>query len=221
MGTLHGLTLLGCGNSLNVASLVSVIFGGEPVDLLEEFLRVGAERIVFDIKLDFLDGLSKHELVLFDLLGPALQVQLESLVDIDYFLEVQLLEVDIQPPYKEIDDVALFQLTVADAPQALQDIGHLPVKLIEALDILNYVVVPPQEGLILSIRQHLLLEGSISGSMLSRIRYINDLLQKILDEGAAEIDLVGFSLLLEFVETEKEGDGLRREEVGVDCRHLN
>ena len=57
--------------------------------------------------------------------------------------------------------------------------------------------------------------------MLSRIRYINNLLQKILDEEAAEIDLVGFSLLLEFVETEKEGDGLRREEVGVDCRHLN
>ncbi len=59
----------------------------------------------------------------------------ELLVDLDDFLEVQLLEVDIHPAYEEVDEIALLQLVVPHAPKRLEHLGEFAVEFVEGGDL--------------------------------------------------------------------------------------
>lgn len=116
---LHWLALMGTDYSLEVAGLEGVVVGCDALDQLLQFLGVGPHTVVLQVELDLLDGLGEHELVLAQGPGDIVAVVDETLVYLDYLFEVQLLEVDVEPPDKEIHQVALLQFGGPHAPQVL------------------------------------------------------------------------------------------------------
>jgi hypothetical protein len=89
-------------------------------NLFRQLFRVGFRTVVLQVELNLLDGLREHELMLRDVHFLPILVQVELLVYLDDFLEVQLLKVNIHPSNKEVDQVALLQLIIPQTPQSFQ-----------------------------------------------------------------------------------------------------
>lgn len=117
---LDGVALLRPHQRVDIAALVSVVVATEAVQPVDQFLGVGRAAVVLEVELDLLDGLGEHELVLGHPHGDVVYELVEALVNPDYLLEVQLLEVDVHPPYQEVYQVTLLQLVVPQAPEGLQ-----------------------------------------------------------------------------------------------------
>ena len=88
-------------------------------------------------------------------------VLVELLVNFDDFLEVQLLEVNIHPSNKEVDQVALLQLIIPQTPQSFQHLRQLPVEIVKAIDPLQTLMVLMDELHVVGDGQHLDLEHLI------------------------------------------------------------
>lgn len=71
--------------------------------------------------------------MLWDIYLLPIHVSGELLVNANYFLEVQLLEINIHPPNEEIDEIGLLQLVTSKAAQGFQHFRELPVEIIEAI----------------------------------------------------------------------------------------
>lgn len=109
-----------------VTTLVSVIvafdFLNPSVQTLHAFLLlsiVGPPRIVLQIELNLLNGLSEHKLVLGHLYRHPPTVLLKPLVNFNDFLEVQLLEVNVHSADQKVNQVALLKFVISQTAQSL------------------------------------------------------------------------------------------------------
>lgn len=75
----------------------------------------------------------------------AIRVSVELFMYLNNLLEVQLLEVDVHPPYEEVNKIALLQLVIPDASQSLQHLRQLSIKIIEGFDPVETLAILEHE----------------------------------------------------------------------------
>jgi hypothetical protein len=88
-------------------------------DSLCKFLRVG-RGIVFEIKLNFLNGFGEHEVMLWNFDFLAIKIAHKLLMYLYDFFEVQFFEVDIHSPDKEVNEVALLKFVISYTTKCFQ-----------------------------------------------------------------------------------------------------
>lgn len=90
---------LGPDHPQQIAALIRVVVLFQAFDSDCETLVVGGGTVVFEVEFDFLDGLCQHELMLVELEGGTLQETLKALVNLNYFLEIEFFEVNVEPAH--------------------------------------------------------------------------------------------------------------------------
>lgn len=190
MRALSRSPFLGKHDALQVAGLESVIVLGYTLHNFLQLFRVGLERIVLEIELNFFDGLGQHELVLLQRHGNAIFIADETFVDLHYLFEIKFLKINVEPPDKEVHKIALFQLATPHAPQILQYIGDLAIEFIKTVNGLDTLPITLKKRLIIRNREHLSLKLLIRVSRLGRIGDGQNFIQQVIDKFALDVDLL-------------------------------
>lgn len=120
---------------------------------------------MFEVILDFFDGLGEHEFVLRDLhFHPSSEI-VKALVNFDDFLEVQFFEIDVHPSDQKIDQISLLKFVISKAAQSFQHFRHLSVKIVEALYLGDTLAVAVQEICVAGHRHQLCFELLIGSAL--------------------------------------------------------
>lgn len=94
----------------------------------------------------------------------------KPLINLYNLLEIKFLEINIESPYKKINQIALLQFATPHTSKILKYIRHLLIELIETINRLHRLLISPQKPLIPSNRQQLRLKFFIRISSFTNIR---------------------------------------------------
>jgi len=83
-------------------------------------LWIDLSSVVLKVELHLLDRTCEHKFVLWLVSISIGSESIELLIDADDLLEIQFLEVDVQPPHEEVYQISLLKLVVSEAPEGLQ-----------------------------------------------------------------------------------------------------
>ena len=112
---------------------------------LVDFLRVLFYLIVFQIKFNLLDWLGERKLILPHFEGQSLSIGVEILVNVYYFLEVQLFKINVQSPYQKIYYIALLEFAASKRSQCFQNVADLSVKIVKTINLGQIISILLQE----------------------------------------------------------------------------
>lgn len=118
VGTPNRNLLLCSQNTLEITALESMILSSQLVQGTGNLHCALLRTVIFQIELEFLYRLGQHELVLAWQTGLSLHKGFKGLVYLNDLFEVKLLEVDVHSPDQKINQVALLQFVITEAPQS-------------------------------------------------------------------------------------------------------
>ena len=103
-----------------VTTLVCVVVLPQLLHPFAHLLWIDLSSVVLKVELHLLDRTCEHKFVLWLVSISIGSESIELLIDADDLLEIQFLEVDVQPPHEEVYQISLLKLVVSEAPEGLQ-----------------------------------------------------------------------------------------------------